>query len=667
MLSRSQLPARPSLPRHVTFENTSACNLRCFMCEHHRPEVFHKRDVMSPELFRKVFDEIADTADMVSMTVSGDAFADRRLPERLDPIKRNPKVALEIVTNGALLDEKRFALFAGMRNHLYLSVSLDSVDPDIYRTIRAPGELEDVLVNLRNYRTWAAKYAVENFHLNVSMVAMKRNIGGLMEFVEAAHSYGAESIGISHVTVFEERDKYESLFWSPKETNEIIARARRRSQELGMTFNAPAPFAVTATEIAEYKAAPLPSCPYLEGRLYIGFDGKIEACCHNQRPIMGNVSEMSLREIWNDRSYGELRESIFAQTPVSPCDNCYILESYKPYLYDSRAFGVEVFRERGEPAEALQAMRMLEGNPAPADNEENEAPPFHSSSTGDLLKAEKISHIVRCPACYATLAIKSPDIRCNGCGASYVFENNTPVLMTVPDRRHLGEYMARHAAQTVPAINTRLRRMFFPPSPSHDPRRGGRFEKLWKRFGADKIVIDVGAQSQVLGTDIINFDMAPFSGVNIVGNALRLPIATRSVDMIINTGVLEHVEDLDKVLAEFYRVLRSGGVVYTEIPFMQGYHPDPTDFQRLTYQGLERAFKNFVIEEMDVSSGPWSNLTWLVRELAASLFNSERKFTWVWMLMGWLTFWLKYLDNVALRGRFAHRVASSYYVIARKG
>src|ERR1043166_6668835 len=117
-----------------------------------------------------------------------------------------------------------------------------------------------------------------NFHLNVSMVAMKRNVGGLVEFVEAAHSYGAESIGVSHVTVFEERDKFDSLFWWPKETNDIIARGRKRAKELGMAFYAPPPFAVTPNEIATYKTAPLPPCPYLRGRIYVGFAGRIEAC-----------------------------------------------------------------------------------------------------------------------------------------------------------------------------------------------------------------------------------------------------------------------------------------------------------------------------------------------------------------------------------------------------
>lgn len=284
----------------------------------------------------------------------------------------------------------------------------------------------------------------------------------------------------------------------------------------------------------------------------------------------------------------------------------------------------------------------------------------------DKLRAEKLAAIARCPNCYDRVEFRKPTITCTGCGAAYAFEHDCPVLMTPEDRQRVNTFLKTHTYQTVPAVNNRLRRIFFPPGPCYDPRRPGRLHQLWSRFQPENIIIDVGAQSKRLRDDVLTVDLAPFKGVDLVGNALRLPIAEGAVDLVINTGVLEHVEDVDGVVAEFHRVLRPGGVVYTEIPFMQGYHPDPTDFQRLTYQGLSRTFKQFEIEEMDVSSGPFSTLAWTIREITAAAFAGQRAFTWVWMLSGWLSFWVKYLDKVAVRWKFAHRVASSYYVTARK-
>jgi len=283
-------------------------------------------------------------------------------------------------------------------------------------------------------------------------------------------------------------------------------------------------------------------------------------------------------------------------------------------------------------------------------------------------KAEKISSIIRCPKCYGELYLSMPDVNCVNplCGAKYVFENNCPVLMTPEDKAHLQMFLSKHSAQTVPAFNNKFRMRFLPPGPCYDPRRNERLKRFWSTFSEEAIIIDIGSQSAKLREDVINFDLAPFQNVNLVGNALRIPVVDNSVDGVINTGVLEHVEDVDQVIKEIHRILKPNGVFYIEIPFMQGYHPDPTDFQRLTYQGLERSLKNFKIEEMDVSSGPYSNICWAIRETIALTSNTDRGFTWLWIIAGWLTFWIKYFDRFVVGKRFAHRVASSYYVIATK-
>lgn len=46
-----------------------------------------------------------------------------------------------------------------------------------------------------------------------------------------------------------------------------------------------------------------------------------------------------------------------------------------------------------------------------------------------------------------------------------------------------------------------------------------------------------------------------------VGRGESLPLATRSIDVVVCVDVLEHVDDLDRVLAEMRRVLRPGGLL----------------------------------------------------------------------------------------------------------
>jgi len=51
-------------------------------------------------------------------------------------------------------------------------------------------------------------------------------------------------------------------------------------------------------------------------------------------------------------------------------------------------------------------------------------------------------------------------------------------------------------------------------------------------------------------------------------------------------AVLEHVLDPVRVVAEIHRVLRPGGLVYSEIPFMQEVHEGAYDFTRFRLSGM---------------------------------------------------------------------------------
>jgi SAM-dependent methyltransferase len=67
-----------------------------------------------------------------------------------------------------------------------------------------------------------------------------------------------------------------------------------------------------------------------------------------------------------------------------------------------------------------------------------------------------------------------------------------------------------------------------------------------------------------------------------------IPVTDDHFDAILCIAVLEHVENPEEVMAELYRVLKRGGHLVLEVPFLQPEHKVPTDFQRYTRDGLER-------------------------------------------------------------------------------
>ncbi len=62
----------------------------------------------------------------------------------------------------------------------------------------------------------------------------------------------------------------------------------------------------------------------------------------------------------------------------------------------------------------------------------------------------------------------------------------------------------------------------------------------------------------------------------------ELPFANDTFDAIICSDVLEHLQDISKAISEIYRILRKGGVVLINYPFMYGLHEEPYDFARYT-------------------------------------------------------------------------------------
>jgi len=83
-------------------------------------------------------------------------------------------------------------------------------------------------------------------------------------------------------------------------------------------------------------------------------------------------------------------------------------------------------------------------------------------------------------------------------------------------------------------------------------------------------------------TDLLSFDVYASPHVQIVADAHDIPVTSQTFDAIVVQAVLEHVIDPVRVVTEIHRVLRPGGAVYSEVPFLQQVHEGRYDFMRFT-------------------------------------------------------------------------------------
>lgn len=73
---------------------------------------------------------------------------------------------------------------------------------------------------------------------------------------------------------------------------------------------------------------------------------------------------------------------------------------------------------------------------------------------------------------------------------------------------------------------------------------------------------------------------------DVYAGAGNLPFSDESIDHILLLDVLEHVPDADMCLREIQRVMRPGGKLLLNIPFIYPLHDAPDDYRRLTEFGL---------------------------------------------------------------------------------
>lgn len=197
--------------------------------------------------------------------------------------------------------------------------------------------------------------------------------------------------------------------------------------------------------------------------------------------------------------------------------------------------------------------------------------------------------------------------------------------------------------------------------------------KAWRKYFPDfknSIVLNLGCGTQCLDPDIINVDFVNFPHVDITADfSEALPIKDHCVDGIVSISVLEHIANPHLAAREIVRVLRRGGVLYVNTPFLYPYHAAPNDYSRWTLSGLSQLFG----EEMEVvESGPRGGVfcVYLITtaHFVAQLLccGSEKLYRLVNHLSLAVLAPLKYLDWIGAKMPFSRGFAPSYYWIARK-
>jgi SAM-dependent methyltransferase len=190
------------------------------------------------------------------------------------------------------------------------------------------------------------------------------------------------------------------------------------------------------------------------------------------------------------------------------------------------------------------------------------------------VKRDWIVEHLRCPTCGGereSLFLARSAIECKLCGADYpVSRSALNMLPTTLRERYNIDGATKVSDHPYDAIALQL----------IDAARGN-----------GGMALDCGSGSRTtVFPHLVQLEIGAFPNVDVIGANQALPFLDESFEAVISLNVLEHVDDPFLAAAEIRRVLRPGGMLYVDVPFMQTEHGYPEHYFNVTRMGLRKLF-----------------------------------------------------------------------------
>jgi len=267
-------------------------------------------------------------------------------------------------------------------------------------------------------------------------------------------------------------------------------------------------------------------------------------------------------------------------------------------------------------------------------------------------------------------------LSCTACGKEYPVVKGVPVLLneansvfraldyTAPESSYGGASSYAGSLDKSSHLRMLYRRMVSRVLEAAPPKRDFDVDRavghILLALPQARILV-IGAGETRIAGDVTYSDVAFGKHVMCIADAHDLPFAAQTFDACIAIAVLEHVADPYRCVDEMMRVLRPGGYVFAETPFMQPVHMRQYDFTRFTYLGHRRLFRRFDDVRSGVAGGPGTSAGQMLRYALTSTTDKPlmRRFVQLFGILA--TYPLRWLDHFSHGKRGAYDSASGFY------
>ncbi len=291
-------------PPYIEVEITTACDLRCTMCEH---TYWEEPSVMMPyEKLVHILDEFPKLR-WADFTGIGESFLHPRYMDMVREAKRRgiyyeiydamhrctPEISDELVRIGL--------------NRI--QPSIDGCTKETYENIRVKAKWEEVYANLQGLHRAKDKYNKKLPEVSYHFIVQKQNAPEMGDYVKMVRELaGKQTVTVQFTELLKEfpdiiGQKYDVVDEERDQINEI-----GKQQKVHIRWN----------RKMQREKVPAQKCT-LWHQPFIFVDGSVIRCCtsneHNERDrqrknALGNIFEQSFQQIWDGERYRGLRKAL---------------------------------------------------------------------------------------------------------------------------------------------------------------------------------------------------------------------------------------------------------------------------------------------------------------------------------------------------------------------
>lgn len=297
----TKLPIQWGLPFTISFEPTTACNLRCPECPSGLRAFTRPTGNLKEDFFRETINELYRDLTCLIFYFQGEPYIN---PNFLQMVQYAHAKNIYTITstNGHFLNSEnaRKTVESGLDR---LIISVDGTTQQTYEAYRKEGKLDVVLQGARNVIYWKKQLKSRTPHVIFQFLVVRPNEHQIPDIYRLAQEIGVDEVKLKTAQVYD----YE------------------RGNPLIPTLNRYARYARQPDGTYRIKNKLLNHCWKLWHSCVITWDGIVAPCCFDKDALhrLGDLKKMSFRALWQGKSYQQFRTALLGgRKNIDICTNC---------------------------------------------------------------------------------------------------------------------------------------------------------------------------------------------------------------------------------------------------------------------------------------------------------------------------------------------------------